>query len=85
MSAHDALTRLSATRRTRSADAERPTAFRLDGHHGDPLPIHEPPLDYAIDEHLPFEARPMFGVCERILIGSIVGLGLLALLFAFGG
>jgi len=46
---------------------------------------HQAPLDYAADERPPLAARPMFGLCEKILLASIATLGLISLWFGFGG
>ncbi|MCA0278481.1 MAG: hypothetical protein LCH86_20990 [Proteobacteria bacterium] len=43
------------------------------------------PLDYALDEHQPAAARPMFRTCEIILLASLAGLGLIFLWIGFGG
>jgi hypothetical protein len=37
------------------------------------------PLDYAEDERLPLAAKPMFSLCEKILLISISGMGAVAL------
>lgn len=87
--ARDAIARL---RRHRSFEPQ-PRELLLSRRHARLLadqrgePVEGPPRDYAdeppADEQMPFEARPMFGLCEWTLILSLAGLGLLFIAFRF--
>ncbi|WP_406871592.1 hypothetical protein WHT83_14830 [Aminobacter sp. P9b] len=80
--ARDAIARL---RRQQEKSASRELLLpRRDARHFVDLDVL--PLDYARDEERPpFEARPMFGLCEWTLILALVGLGLLFISLRFGG
>lgn len=89
MSARDALARL----RRQHTNEPAPRELQLSRRHARLLidmqrPGHNTtPLDYALDDDSPpFEARPMFGLCEWTLIFAFASsLGSAALWFGSGG
>lgn len=72
MGARDAIARLRRTQAPEPATGE----LLLPRRHARLIAdADSPPLDYA-EEPQPFEAQPMFGLCETILIGGMaVSLG----------